>query len=206
MHDRTAAVTIAAASAGLVANPVSSGTRARARRALPRNHDLGRYSRKSDAACARCVTYAANTTVWQFPTCPVIPAYWRAIPTVAVPFFQLGGLVQRQDRLRVAEPRGDELLQRGQRRFPVPDVLGRQSLHPPRRAVPGRLRQLPARLSVTRLGQQRADAGERRKPRPGLHVRPCQQRKQLPPQFPRPRPVTYDGIGGHLVVQGSHKP
>jgi hypothetical protein len=121
-------------------------------------------------------------------------------------FFQLGGLVQRQDRLRVAEPRGDELLQRGQRRFPVPDVLGQQSLHPPRRAVPGRLRQLPARLPVTRLGQQRADAGERRKPRPGLHVRPCQQRKQLPPQFPRPRPVTYDGTGGHLVVQSSHKP
>ena len=39
---RAAAVTIAAASAGLVANLVLAGTRARSRRALPRNHDFGR--------------------------------------------------------------------------------------------------------------------------------------------------------------------
>ena len=31
-------------------------------------------------------------------------------------------------------------------------------------------------------------------------------RKQLPPQFPQPRPVTYDGPDGHLAVQMSHKP
>jgi anti-sigma B factor antagonist len=29
----------------------------------------------------------ANTTVWQFSTCPVIPACCRATPTVLVPFF-----------------------------------------------------------------------------------------------------------------------
>ncbi len=39
---RAAAVTIAAASAGLVVNLVLAGMRARSRRALPRNHDFGR--------------------------------------------------------------------------------------------------------------------------------------------------------------------
>src|SRR6266702_3238448 len=43
LHPRPgAAVTIAAASAGLAANLVPAGTRARSRRALPRNHDFGR--------------------------------------------------------------------------------------------------------------------------------------------------------------------
>ena len=119
---------------------------------------------------------------------------------------QLSGLIDRQDRFRIAQPAHDEPLQRLQRRRPVPAVLREQRLYPPRRRVPGRLRQLPARPAVARLSQQRPDIGERRQPRPGLREHPRQQREQLPPQFPRPRPVTYDGTGGRLALQMSHKP
>ncbi len=120
--------------------------------------------------------------------------------------FQLGGLIDRQNRLRVTQTADEEPLQRGQRRRPVPAVPGQQRPHPPRRGVPRLLRQLPARPAVPRLGQQRPDVRERRQPRPGLREHPRQQREQLPQQFPHPRPVTYDGPGGHLAVQMSHKP
>jgi len=113
-------VSIAAASAGSVANPVLAGTRARSRRALPRNHDLGRYSRKSNGAWPQAVTYAANTTAWQFPRLPGDPGVLAGDPRRGGPFLQLGGLVDRQDRSRVAQPRSNEPLQRGQRRRPVP--------------------------------------------------------------------------------------
>jgi len=57
--------------------------------------------------------YAANTTVWQFSTCPVIPACCRAMPTVRVPLLQLRGLIQHHDRLRITQVREGEPLQRG---------------------------------------------------------------------------------------------
>jgi hypothetical protein len=150
------------------------------------------------------VTYAANTTVWQFPRLPGDPGILPGDPRL-VAFLQLSGLIDRQDRSRIAQPAHDEPLQRGQRRRPVPAVLAQQRLHPPRRRVPGRLRQLPARPAVPRLRKQRADIGERGEPRPGLREHPRQQREQFPPQFPQPRPVTYDGPDGHLAIQSSHK-
>jgi hypothetical protein len=38
--------------------------------------------------------------------------------------FQFCGLIQHHDRLRIAQVREDEPLQRGQRRLPVPGMLG----------------------------------------------------------------------------------
>jgi hypothetical protein len=61
-----------------------------------------------------------------------------------VAFLQLRGLIQHHDRPRITQADKDEPLQRGQRRRPVPGVLSQQRLHPPRRRMPGPLRQLPA--------------------------------------------------------------
>jgi hypothetical protein len=74
------------------------------------------------------------------------------------------GLIQHQDRLRVTHAGQDEPLQGPQRRLPVPGMLGQQRLHPPRRAMPGSLGQLPARLPVAAFGQQRTDIRKRRPP------------------------------------------
>ena len=84
-------------------------------------------------------------------------------------------------------------------------MLSQQRLHPPRRGMPGRLGQLPARLAVTLLTQQRPDIGERRQPRPGLREHRREQAAQLTMKFPQPRPVFYDGPGGHLVVLSCHE-
>jgi hypothetical protein len=121
-----------------------------------------------------------------------------------VAFLQLRGLIQHRDRPRVTQPRGDELLQRLQCRFPVPGVLGQQRLHPPRRGMPGRLRQLPARPAITRLGQQRTDVRERRQPRPGLREHRREQHPQLTMKVPQPAAIFYDGRSGHLLILSSH--
>ena len=76
---------------------------------------------------------------------------------------QLGGLIQHQHRIPVAQVIKDEPLQRGQRRPPVPGVLTQQRLHPPWRGMLGSLGQLPARPAVPGLSQQRADISKRRK-------------------------------------------
>ena len=140
--------------------------------------------------------------VFHLPGDPgMLPAY----PHTGLAFLQLRGLIQHHDRPWITQPRHDEPLQRGQRRRPVPGVLGQQSLHPPRRGMPGRLRQLPARPAIPRLGQQRPDIRERRQPRPGLREHPRQQPEQLPSQLSQPGPVFYDGTGGHLIVSSSHE-
>ena len=136
---------------------------------------------------------------------PGDPGMLPADPDRPGPFLQLRGLIQHHDRLRVTQVRGDEPLQRGQRRLPVPGMLGQQRLHPPRRGMPGRLGQLPARLAVPTLGQQRANVRERRQPRPGLREHRREQAAQLTVKFLQPCPVFYDGLGGHLVVLSSHE-
>src|ERR1019366_1211926 len=83
----TASATISVPCTVLVANIVPSGTCARSRRAVSSHHGFGRYRRKLNSVWARAVTQARNTTVWQFPVWPVIPACWRATPTVILPFF-----------------------------------------------------------------------------------------------------------------------
>lgn len=60
-----ARASIALASAGLVANPTSSGTPAAASRAGSSAHDLGRYSARSRKACPPPAAYTRYT-----PTCP----------------------------------------------------------------------------------------------------------------------------------------
>jgi hypothetical protein len=132
------------------------------------------------------------------------PGMLAGDPDRPVAFLQLRGLVQHHDRPRVAQVRGDEPLQRGQRRRPVPGVLGQQRLHPPRRGMPGRLGKLPARLAVPRLGQQRAEVRERRQPRPGLREHRREQRPQLTMKFPQPAATLYDGRSGHLLILSSH--
>ena len=119
-------------------------------------------------------------------------------------FLQLGGLIQHQDRPRVAKLIEDEPLQALQRRLPVPGVLAQQRLHPPRRGVPGLLGQLPARPAVPGLAQQRADVGERRSTRPGLREHPREQAEQLPLQLPQPALALYDGRVGHLLILLRH--
>jgi hypothetical protein len=84
-------------------------------------------------------------------------------------------------------------------------MLGQQRLHPPRRDMPGHLRQLPARLAVTALGQQRADIRERRQTRSGLREHRREQTTQLTVKFPQPGAIFYDGPGGHLLILTRHK-
>ena len=122
-----------------------------------------------------------------------------------VAFLQLRGLIQHHDRPRVTQAGQDEPLQRGQRRRPVPGVLGQQRLHPPRRRMPSPLRQLPARPAVTRLGQQRPDIRERRQPRPGLREHRREQAAQLALKSVQPGAIFYDGTGGHLLILSRHK-
>ena len=131
---------------------------------------------------------APHGALWQFSTCPVIPACCLLTPTVAVRFFS--SAVSSSTTIASGSPRyaGDEPLQRGQRRCPVPGVLSQERLHPPRRAIPGRLRQLPARLTVPLLPQQRPDVRERRQPRPGLREHRREQGTQLTMQLPQPSP------------------
>ena len=117
--------------------------------------------------------------------------------------FQFRGLIQHHDRLRITQVREDEPLQRGQRRLPVPGMLGQQRLHPPRRGMPGLLRQLPARLAVTAFGQQRADVRERRQTRSGLREHWREQASQLTVKFPQPGAIFYDGPGGPADLDSS---
>ena len=120
-------------------------------------------------------------------------------------FLQLRGLIQHEDRLIIAQVSGDEPLQRRQRLLPVPRVLRQQRLHPPRRGMPGLLRQLPARLAVTPLRQQRPDIRKRRQPRPGLREHRSQHAPQLTLKFSQPAGVLYHGPGGHPAAQSSHR-
>src|SRR6266516_6156283 len=74
------------------------------------------------------------------------PAAWVR-PHRHATLLQFRGLIQYQDRLRIAQVTGDELLHRAKRRRVVPGVLGQQRLHPPRARVSRGLGELPARLA-----------------------------------------------------------
>ena len=83
---------------------------------------------------------AANTTVWQFYTWPVILASWRATPAVPVPFFS--SAISSSATIASGSPRvrDDVPLQRAECGFPVPGVVGQQCLHPPRRGMSSQAR------------------------------------------------------------------
>ena len=51
-----------------------------------------------------------HTTVWQFSTCPVIPCVLASDSDSARALLQLGGLVHRQDRVRVTQAPDDKPL------------------------------------------------------------------------------------------------
>ena len=116
------------------------------------------------------------------------------------PFLQLRGLIQHHDRGGVTQVRQDEPLQPGKRRLPVPGVFRQQRLHPPRRGVPGHLAQLPARLTVTPLAQQRSDIPERSQTRSSLGEHRRDQRLQLSLELLQPAAAFYDGRDGHPLV------
>src|SRR5713101_1218227 len=75
------------ASSGLVLRPRPSGMPADRRRARSLSHLPGMNTSKSAQACPEVVTYAENTVVTQFSTCPVHPACCGATHAVASPSF-----------------------------------------------------------------------------------------------------------------------
>ena len=75
------------ASCGLVLRLRPPGTPAARRRARSVSHRPGMNTSKSAHACPDVVTYAENTVVTQFSTCPVHPACCGATHAVASPSF-----------------------------------------------------------------------------------------------------------------------
>ena len=75
------------ASCGLAARSSLPGMPAARRRARSLSHRPGMNTSKSAQACPDVVTYAANTVVTQFSTCPVHPACCGATHAVASPSF-----------------------------------------------------------------------------------------------------------------------
>ncbi len=76
---------------------------------------------KSDCGSERCLKGLQRSTIVHLPG---DPRMLSAHPNRPVALLQLRGLVQHHDRLRIAQVREDEPLQRGQRRRPVPGVIG----------------------------------------------------------------------------------
>jgi hypothetical protein len=84
-------------------------------------------------------------------------------------------------------------------------MLGQQRLHPPRRCMPGLLRQLPAQPAPARPGQQRPDIRKRRQLRPGLREHRREQATQFALKAAQPGVIFYHGTGGCLLILTRHE-
>jgi hypothetical protein len=122
-----------------------------------------------------------------------------------LPLFQLGGLIQHQDRPRIGQVVKDEPLQRAQRRLPVPGVPGQQRLHG---AAAWHARR--PRPTASTSGAPRPPPAARRCRRtppdatwPGRTPAPAGHAARL--KFSQPAAILYDGRGGHLLILTSHK-
>ena len=99
----SAAVIIAVARAGLVANPClvrDAGGGAPLGVVHPR---LRQVQRAVDQRVPVGAAYARYTATWEFSIRPAVPVYWRCTPTVWAALLQVAGLVHHQHRVRIAE-------------------------------------------------------------------------------------------------------
>jgi hypothetical protein len=97
-----------------------------------------------NSVCARAVTYGQEHHRLAVLDLAGDAGMLSGHPDADSPLRHLRGLIQHQDRLRVAQMGQDEALQQVKHHPPIPPVLSQQRLHPPRRGVPGLLAQLPA--------------------------------------------------------------
>ena len=164
---------IESAMAGLVANPVPSGTCAPARRAGSSAHAFGGHSPRAVRAWPWRGTREAKTPARQLVALPADPAHCRATPHDIPPFSENRSRPDPASRPRRPASRG--LFAHGvAQRIGVPAPPPGNRLPPPRPRIPGRPDPHPAGLApfITKQTARKMSRRDRRPPLPGQGTDP----------------------------------